>query len=208
MSTAAGGGGLTVRPFSRADVRPATEALARAFADDPVMAWIFPDPDQRRRRLPPFFASTLRGISLHQAGTEVAADGPGVQGCAIWMAPGTWRPPLRRQLAALPATIWRLGSRLPTASVTYGALMAVHPQRPHWYLSGIGTDPVVQGRGIGSALLRSRLRRCDAAGEAAYLESSRESNVPFYQRHGFQVTGELTVPKGGPVLWLMWREPQ
>jgi hypothetical protein len=32
--------------------------------------------------------------------------------------------------------------------------------------------------------------------------------VPFYERHGFRVTRELTVPGGGPVLWLMWREPQ
>lgn len=201
------GSGPAVRAFTRADLRPAVGVLARAFSDDPLLAWIFPDPGQRHRRLPPFFTSTLRGISLHQPGTEVAVADGRVQGCAIWMAPGTWRPPLRRQLAALPSTILRLGRRLPVASAAYGALMAVHPERPHWYLSGIGTDPAVQGQGIGGALLRSRLGRCDAAGEAAYLESSRDTNVPFYQRHGFRVTAELTVPRGGPVLWLMWREP-
>ncbi len=183
-------------------------ALARAFDDDPVMTWIFPDEQMRRRRLPPFFASTLRGVSLHQDGTEVVTDGTTVLGCAIWMAPGSWRPPLRRQLAALPATIIRLGSRLPVASATYGAMMRLHPERPHWYLSGIGTDPPAQGSGVGNALMRSQMARCDAAGEAAYLESSKERNVPFYERHGFRVTGELTVPGGGPTLWLMWRNPQ
>jgi GNAT superfamily N-acetyltransferase len=95
-----------------------------------------------------------------------------------------------------------------TASATYGALLREHPHRPHWYLSGIGTDPPVQGTGAGSALMRSRLERCDAAGLAAYLESSKESNVPFYQQHGFRVTSEVTVPGGGPTLWLMWRDPR
>jgi ribosomal protein S18 acetylase RimI-like enzyme len=202
------GGERTVRPFRRADLPATVAALARAFDDDPVMTWIFPDEQMRRRRLPPFFASTLRGVSLHQDGTEVVTDGTAVLGCAIWMAPGSWRPPLRRQLAALPATIIRLGSRLPVASATYGAMMRLHPERPHWYLSGIGTDPPAQGSGVGSALMQTQMARCDAAGEAAYLESSKERNVPFYERHGFRVTGELTVPGGGPTLWLMWRNPQ
>ncbi|HUA40746.1 MAG TPA: GNAT family N-acetyltransferase [Streptosporangiaceae bacterium] len=202
------GGARTVRPLARADLNAAVATLTRAFDDDPVMRWIFPDDRMRQRRLPLFFASALRSTGLHSDGTEVAIAGGQVQGCAIWMAPGTWRPPLWRQLAAAPSVLYRLRSRLAVASVTFGALQRAHPQRPHWYLSGIGTDPPAQGSGVGSELMRSRLVRCDAAGEPAYLESSKESNVPFYQRHGFRVTGELTVPGGGPTFWLMWREPQ
>ena len=197
-----------VRPFVRSDLRAATATLVRAFDDDPVMRWIFPDDRMRARRLPAFFASTLRGVGLKQPGTEVVTAGEAILGCAIWMAPGTWRPPLRRQLVALPSAIIMLRSRLMTASATYGALLREHPHRPHWYLSGIGTDPLVQGTGVGSALMHSRLARCDAAGQAAYLESSKESNVPFYQQHGFRVTSEVTVPGGGPTLWLMWRDPR
>lgn len=181
--------------------------MARAFHDDPAMAWIFPDEQMRRRRLPPFFASAIRS-NLRQGTTDVVVMGGQVLGCAIWMAPGTWRPPLWRQLVALPSLMLRLRSRLIVASTTFGALLAVHPERPHWYLSGIGSDPPVQGTGVGGALMRSRLARCDAAREAAYLESSRESNVPFYETHGFRVTRELTIPAGGPTFWLMWREPQ
>jgi ribosomal protein S18 acetylase RimI-like enzyme len=87
-------------------------------------------------------------------------------------------------------------------------MLRVHPQRPHWYLGGIGTDPPLQGSGIGTELMRSRLARCDAAGMPAYLESSKERNVPFYERHGFTVTRELRIPDGGPLLWLMWRDPR
>jgi ribosomal protein S18 acetylase RimI-like enzyme len=196
-----------VRPFARADLTATVATLARAFDDDPVMTWIFPDDGMRRRRLPGFFAATLRGTSLRHDGTEVAVRDGQVLGAAIWLPPGTWRPPLWRQLAALPGLVVRLRSRLSVASVTYGALVRLHPERPHWYLSGIGTDPPVQGTGVGGELLRSRLARCDADRLPAYLESSKERNVPFYERHGFRVTGEVTIPGGGPTLWLMWRNP-
>jgi GNAT superfamily N-acetyltransferase len=202
-------GSRAVRPLVRADAAAAAAMLARAFADDPVMSWIFPDEQMRRRRLPPFFAGSLRDVSMRHDGTEVltAADG-GLLGCAIWMPPGTWRPPLGRQLMALPGLLIRLGSRFGVASTTYGAMVRVHPERPHWYLSGIGTDPPVQGTGVGGELMRSRLARCDATGLPAYLESSKQRNVPFYERHGFHVTRELRLPGGGPTIWLMWRNPQ
>jgi GNAT superfamily N-acetyltransferase len=197
----------TVRPFGRADLRATVGTLVRAFDDDPVMTWIFPDERMRRRRLPGFFASTLRSTSLRHEGTEVAVRDRQILGGAIWLPPGTWRPPVWRQLIALPSVAIRLGSRFSVAGATYGAMLRLHPERPHWYLSGIGTDPPLQGTGVGGALLRSRLARCDAAGLPAYLESSKERNVPFYERHGFRVSGELSIPRGGPTLWLMWREP-
>ena len=34
-----------------------------------------------------------------------------------------------------------------------------------------------------------------------------EKDVPYYARHGFEVTGELDLPGGGPHMWLMWRAP-
>jgi ribosomal protein S18 acetylase RimI-like enzyme len=206
--TQPGGQIRNVRPFTRADLTATVATLARAFDDDPLMTWIFPDERLRRRRLPAFFASTLRSTSLRHEGTEVAAAGRQVLGAAIWLPPGTWRPPLWRQIAALPGVVFRLGSRLPVASAAYGALLRLHPERPHWYLSGIGTDPPAQGTGVGGDLMRSRLARCDAARLPAYLESSKERNVPFYERHGFRVTGEVSIPRGGPTLWLMWRDPQ
>jgi len=71
----------------------------------------------------------------------------------------------------------------------------------------LGTDPQHQGKGIGSALLAPVLAKCDAEGIPAYLESSKERNIPFYRRHGFEVTTELNL-KNGPSLWPMWRDPR
>jgi len=197
-----------VRAFSRADLKPAGLMMARAFHDDPLMAWIFPDPQVRRRRLPRFFAASMRGTGLRHEGTEVMLVGGQIAGCATWLPPQAWIPPLWQQLIALPGYIRTLGSRLGVASESYGLMQTLHPRSAHWYLAGIGTDPPLQGTGIGTALMRSRLDRLDTAGIPAYLESSKESNVPFYERLGFRVTRELRIPGGGPLLWLMWREPR
>ena len=83
-----------------------------------------------------------------------------------------------------------------------------HPTEPHWYLAVIGSDPLVRGKGFGQLLMRSRLDRCDAEHAPAYLESSNPVNVPYYERFGFEVTGELKLPGGGPSLIPMWRRPR
>ena len=85
---------------------------------------------------------------------------------------------------------------------------AMHPHEPHWYLASLGTAVGRQGTGVGSALMRPVLEHCDAEGMPCYLESSKERNVPFYRRHGFEVVQEAPLPGDGPPIWTMWREPR
>ena len=81
----------------------------------------------------------------------------------------------------------------------------MHPKaEPHWYLAFLGIEPSEQGKGLGSALLRPVLERCDSEGTPAYLETSNERNLPFYQRHGFEVVQQCGIPDG-PHFWGMWR---
>jgi ribosomal protein S18 acetylase RimI-like enzyme len=130
-------------------------------------------------------------------------------GASIWAPPGKPRPgwqDLLRLLPVLPYLIG-LGRSAPDAARLLAAADHARPKRSHWYLATLGTDPDRQGRGIGSALVSRVLAQVDRDGLPAYLESSKESNVPFYRRHGFEVTGEISAPDG-PTLWLMWREPR
>jgi hypothetical protein len=41
----------------------------------------------------------------------------------------------------------------------------------------------------------------------AYLESSKPSNIGYYEAFGFTVTREIKIPDG-PALWPMWRPPR
>jgi ribosomal protein S18 acetylase RimI-like enzyme len=79
-------------------------------------------------------------------------------------------------------------------------MVRYHPQEPHWYLPMIGVEPARQGKGLGAALLRAALLRVDAEGLSAYLESTNPRNVPLYERHGFEVIGEIRVGTCPPIV--------
>jgi GNAT superfamily N-acetyltransferase len=130
-----------------------------------------------------------------------------VEAAAIWRPPYTWHIPLHQYLTNGPKLLAIFGPYALRALQSMDRLEARHPREPHWYLQAIGTDPTLQGKGYGGALLRHRLAGVDAAGVPAYLEASKESNVPLYANFGFAVTGEIKMP-GGPILYPMWRPAQ
>jgi len=71
----------------------------------------------------------------------------------------------------------------------------------------IGIDPVFQGRGNGTHLLRQRLVACDRDQRPAYLEATSLTSRTFYERHGFRVLGEI-LSGDSPPLFPMLREPR
>jgi GNAT superfamily N-acetyltransferase len=183
------------------DFVPLAKVLARAFYDDPVTAWFYPDAARRLRHGRRFFEIRLRQLAVH--GLIYTTEDR--TGAALWAPPGHWREDFRQSLRMLPM----LPVLLPHIVRSTRAVREIerrHPVAPHYYLSVIGTDNDKQGGGIGSALLAPMLDHCDETNAAAYLESSKESNLPFYARHGFTVKERIELPEGPP-LWLMWREP-
>jgi GNAT superfamily N-acetyltransferase len=196
-----------VRPADATDVPVLARALARAFDDDPVWRWIFPDPRTRVDRMAGVFSIELHHVHLPLGATEIAGRGGRIEAGALWDPPGRWRTPLpvlARQLVPLARLF---GVRTVPTLRALTAIEKRHPAEPHWYLSVIGTDPPAQGNGLGASLLESRLSRCDERGLPAYLESSKESNIPYYEKFGFKVTGTIRLPAGGPEVWPMWRDP-
>jgi ribosomal protein S18 acetylase RimI-like enzyme len=193
----------TVRPTDAADHQAVVTALSRGFYDDPVFRWIYPDDNRRLAVLPGFFAVFATAIGRHEV-SLVAGEGIGA---ALWVPPGG-------QVVA-DDEAEAFGEALATLSppdvervVTCMSLLEeTHPHERCWYLNLVGVDPQHQGRGIGSALLRPVLDRCDADGEGAYLEATSGDNRRLYERHGFETVRELPLP-GGPSLWAMWRNPR
>lgn len=198
---------VDVRPAVRADIAELSLVLGRAFYDDPVMAWMLPDPVARRRKLHRVFAALTRHHHLSRGGVEVAAAGSVLGAAALWDPPGQWRHTVGEQVRASPGLLLAFGAAVRRGQQAEELMQRHHPEEPHWYLAVIGSDPSVRGSGQGQALMRSRLDRCDAEHAPAYLESSNPANIGYYQRFGFEVTGEIVLPDG-PSLWPMWRQPR
>jgi GNAT superfamily N-acetyltransferase len=196
---------IEVREARAEDVTPVAHALARAFLDDPVMTWLMGDRDDPRLR---GLRRFMRGEARHHdRGTGPVLTADGHPGAALWAAPDEWETRPADMLRSAPTLVTSIGPRLPRALRGLGLVEKHHPREPHWYLSILGTDPPHRGKGVGAALMAPILDRCDHDGLGAYLESSKAENVPYYERFGFRVTGELTLP-GGPAVWPMWRDPQ
>jgi len=81
-----------------------------------------------------------------------------------------------------------------------------HPAGRYWYLAQIGVEPGHQESGHGTTLLQVGLNRCGRDGLPAYLESANPRNRTFYERHGFEVLGEVQVADS-PTVWPMRRLP-
>ena len=191
-----------VRLAREADFPAMARVLARAFHDDPLTAWLYPRERTRDRHVEHSFRLSLRRLAPQgQLYTT-----PDHAGAALWALPGQWREDLRQSLQMLSL----LPPLLPRILRTMRAMSRIeeaHPLQEHFYLSVLGTDPGRRRRGIGSALIRPVLERCDHEGIPAYLETATEENVGFYARHGFEVLRRLDLPGGAPPLWLLWREP-
>jgi GNAT superfamily N-acetyltransferase len=194
-----------VRKAEAGEVDVLARTLARAFYEDPAIMWLLPDDARRLAASTRAFHTFLRRIWLPHEETYVAQDGRGV---CVWEPPGAWKVGWVDQLALLPAVARVYGRGLPRLLSALARLESNHPREPHYYLPFVGVEPELQGQGIGSAVMRPILDRCDREGVAAYLEASTERNRALYERLGFAVTEQVKLGRGAPPVWRMWREPK
>lgn len=196
---------IKVRRARESEAEQVKSVIARAFDDDPFANWAVAQDARRARRVYDFMGLAYEIMAGHNETYTVE----GVEGAALWAPPGKSKVGMMQQMRMLPGIVRATTvRRLPTVMRGFNAVEKVHPHEPHWYLGVLGVDPEKQGQGIGTALMQPVLEMCDRDGMPAYLESSKEKNVPLYERNGFRVTQVFDIPGGGPPIWLMWRDPQ
>lgn len=198
----------TVIPLQPNQLQPIAEMMARAFHADPLFTWMLPDETRRRKTLYWFFECMLDlGLRIGQVHTT-----PGLDGATIWLGTENphirWMESIRSGLSLFPLKVGI--SRLPgclTLDRCFGDIHKHSVSGPHWYLCILAVDPARQGTGVGQALLRYHLARVDQDMLPCYLETNKERNSAFYQKSGFNVSGQETPIPGGPTIWGMIRQP-
>jgi len=161
--------------------------LTLAFATDPVIRWIFPEARDFLQRFPGF-ADAFAGLAIDQ---DTAYVTDGLAAVAMWLAPESEIDQARLQAYVAehfpPAVLEDIGGVMEQ-------MAHYHPHdEPCWLLPFIGVDVNHQRRGLGAALLKVMTRQLDQTGTLAYLESTNPANVSLYQRHDFEVMGEIQV---------------
>lgn len=188
---------MAIKIAQASDEANAIDALTLAFSVDPMVRWSLPDPAKYLATFPSI--ARAFGGSAFQKGTAYIADG--FAGVALWLPPG---------VGSDEESLMRLFDENVGDDVKedlpgiFEQMEKFHPTQRHWYLPMIGVDPAYQGAGVGTALMTEALKAVDRDGLIAYLESSNPKNISLYERHGFEVIGEIQ-SGGSPVLRPMLR---
>jgi ribosomal protein S18 acetylase RimI-like enzyme len=194
----------SVRKASSEELGRLAAILTRAFDDDPAMRWTLNNDARRRKLLERSFDLYLRKLWFKQDECYTTAN---VVGAIVWELPGQWKASILQQLRMLPSMARINGRLLPRVLRALAVLESNHPVEPHYYLPVVGVEPEWQGRGLGTALMRPIVDRCDEEKLPAYLEATSSHNRALYERHGFEVTEQFMLGPGSPPLWRMWRTP-
>jgi ribosomal protein S18 acetylase RimI-like enzyme len=188
---------VEIRPAAPADREALIDTLLLSFSADPCVRYIFSRPRDFMAGWPRFVMA-MGGRGLEHGTAFLTEDAAAV---SLWLPAGV-HPDLETMLSVLAQVVTpEKGAVLAQVGEQ---IRSYHPEGPHWYLAAVGVDPSRQGEGLGSAMIKEGLRRCDAQGLPAYLESSNPRNIPLYERHGFEVIG-LVQPDDYPPLYPMLR---
>jgi ribosomal protein S18 acetylase RimI-like enzyme len=190
------------RTATASDLDGLTATLTGAFTSDPLWGWVFPNPQDLAAYWRFYLRSALRYPSVWVSGEYDAV--------AVWIPPGGSELTEEEEESQLEPLLNKLiGPRADVAMELIGRFEASHPRdRSHYYLSLLGTNPKQRGRGLGMALLTESLRRIDAEGFPAYLESTNPANNARYEGLGFRQVGKFTTPDGERTVATMWREAE
>lgn len=189
-----------IRPARADDLARIALTGSRAFADDPVLRWFFPDDDYHE--ISPVLIGTMARRWMVTESLWCSDDGVAMAGWAPPGRPDTDLPPGPQ----IEHPAWRLAR-----FAAIGEAFARHtPAEPHWYLNMLATHPDWQRQGLGAALMQVTFAVADEHGLACYLETETIENVAYYRHHGFDVRSEWDLRAGdelGPHMWGMLRPP-
>ena len=166
---------------TRADEDAITSVMTLAFANDPAARRLYPDALPYLKFFPEF-VRLYGGPAFDHGGAHCVGSR---MGAALWLAPD-----IHADEAALDALLERTlaDTAKPELFQVYLRMKQHHPVEPHWFLPLIGVDPSCHGQGLGTALMQYGLVACDRDGKLAYLDSTKPSNIPFYERFGFELS--------------------
>ncbi len=195
---------LEILELTRSEADNAAAVLGRGMRDNPLHVRAFgANPDRREAALTRMFEALLRQYISKGEILGAFSSGTLIGVCGM-VEPERCQLTTTEKLRLLPAIVAGsgLGGTVRVLSWTV-AWSGQDPKEAHWHLGPVAIERHLQGKGVGTELLREFCSRMDASRSMAYLETDKRENVPFYERFGFQVAAEQQVL--GVPNWFMTR---
>jgi ribosomal protein S18 acetylase RimI-like enzyme len=177
------------------------DIIGDSFADDPVNQWVFGN----QKSMTSYFTKSARKCYLPKGFCQITEN---ENAGAMWLTAGVKKHiPLWNSVDIAISMLLNSGVK----SLFNGFNIDVFldnkkPDGSYFYLFAIGARAGSLGHGYGGMLMESGLAVVDTYKQPTYLECSKESNISFYQRYGFELIEKVIPAENCPLLWLMWRK--
>ncbi len=196
--------------LTKKEVKAAGDMLARAFIDEPYEVYLTPNESKRKKRLIHSFRFMVKYLVLYG---EVYATSSNLEGIAGWLPSraaldSTWRVIRCGGIGLL----FRVGIAYSRKQLALQKLFLQKETQyapfPHYYLIPLGVDPIFQGKGFASKLMKPMLAWLDKNQLPSYLETELEKNVLMYQHFGYEIVEKGTILDTDVTYWCMLRKPK
>lgn len=185
------------------------DILPRAFANDPMFQYLFPD-GNRSKHLRTFFNFIFYKSMLLQERLIGIKENNELRGVSSIELPTSVKG---AGLLLRPLFIYRgikLYVQLPKDAFAFinpymQFTTSVRPTAPHHYLVCIGVDPVHQGKGVGKTLLTyiHEFVDKDPSSTGIGLDTENPENVKLYERFGYHIVETKKI--GDTTIYCMFR---
>lgn len=180
------------------------ECLVSAFKDDKVFAMFFPgDEEERLRQMRVMFGTGCDARYLRGNLPICVMEGETVVGVS-WIVPPGEKKDDPEVEALWESVVPEFAEGTMERFEQYSdAKKRQSPEYPHHYLDAIAVRSDRQGQGVGGELLEHlfAMAEDDPASQGLVLDTNSDSNIRFYTKHGFAITGEEQI-EGYRAVWM------
>ncbi len=195
--------------LQKQNVIEASLIAARAFQDDLIDSYFFPNPDKRKEILPAFYEYRLNSAVQHGIAYATSQN---MEGIAAWIHSDLGEIPMWQLIRSGGFKLFRkvgykVTSKMMPVKDYVTSMKTKNAGNKYLHLEILAVEPKYQGLGYARKLLEPMFERLDSKKLPCFLETATEQNVPFYQNFGFEVVEEGTIPGTEISLWNMIRKP-
>lgn len=195
--------------LQKRNVREASLVVARAFQDDLIDLHFFPNPEERKKKLPAFYEYRLG--SAVRYGT-VYATSSNLEGIAAWLPSNLEKIPMWKMMWHGGFKLFRkIGNKVTSKMMVVQDYVESMTKKnagdKYLHLEMLAVDPKLQGMGYARKLLEPMFAQLDSEELPCFLQTSIKKNVSLYQYFGFDVVEESAIPGTDVPFWDMLRKP-
>lgn len=190
-----------IRPASIKDRGVVVKLFAASFDANPAVNDTIVNDKHRERRMQALMEYIFDN-ALARNGVYVTDD---LLGALVMYDPVSCSAKFSDKLRQLKLVHRCIGwSRMSYVTAKGRKMAEFRPKTPHLHLQMIGTDPLAQGKGVGSKMMSFIQGMSAATSKTVYLETSVLKNVEMYKRKGFVVHGEWKIREDYHVHFMSW----